>query len=412
MISTRWQIIFCGILALILPRIEGNAISLDSSNFNDTISKNQVVLLNFYADWCRFSQMLSPIWDELATIVSKKFPEPGKAIIAKVDCEQQQEIASRYHITKYPTLKLLCNGQLVKKEYRGPRTAESMATFVEEQLKDPIIKIESLDDIKKAKEENKRTIFGYFDASGHSAQYQNLQKISQALKDDCKFVVGIGDIVKQLRPPGSAVVTFSGSASDEDDTFLGDLNTYAELLVWATDRCIPLVREITFGNAEELTEEGLPFLILFHDPVDDDSPKQYRAVIERELVDHKTKVNFLIADGIQFAHPLHHLGKSRSDLPLIAIDSFRHMYLFKDYSRINDAGVLRAFLDDLYSGKLHKEFHYGPTDEEQLSATIQQIAGERAGGEAVRRVTTPPESTFKKLGPSPNRYTLLQKEEL
>ena len=31
-------------------------------------------------------------------------------------------------------------------------------------------------------------------------------------------------------------------------------------------------------------------------------------------------VNFLIADGVKFAHPLHHLGKSKSDLPLIAID--------------------------------------------------------------------------------------------
>ena len=42
-------------------------------------------------------------------------------------------------------------------------------------------------------------------------------------------------------------------------------------------------------------------------------------------------VNFLVADGLKFAHPLHHLGKSKEDLPLIAIDSFRHMYLFKKY---------------------------------------------------------------------------------
>ena len=42
------------------------------------------------------------------------------------------------------------------------------------------------------------------------------------------------------------------------------------------------------------------------------------------------KINFLTADGIQFAHPLHHLGKSKEDLPLIAIDSFRHMYVFPD----------------------------------------------------------------------------------
>ena len=52
-------------------------------------------------------------------------------------------------------------------------------------------------------------------------------------------------------------------------------------------------------------------------------------------------VNFLIADGIKFAHPLHHLGKSKEDLPLIAIDSFRHMYLFPKYEDMHIPGKLK-----------------------------------------------------------------------
>jgi len=40
-------------------------------------------------------------------------------------------------------------------------------------------------------------------------------------------------------------------------------------------------------------------------------------------------VNFLTADGSKFTHPLHHLGKTVNDLPVLAIDSFRHMYIFK-----------------------------------------------------------------------------------
>lgn len=57
----------------------------------------------------------------------------------------------RFHISKYPTLKLLRFGQVVKKEYRGQRTADAMAEFVAEQLKDPVVTVQSLDDIKKAK---------------------------------------------------------------------------------------------------------------------------------------------------------------------------------------------------------------------------------------------------------------------
>lgn len=415
------------LLQMLLINADGAAITLDKSNFDQTIANNELVMLNFYADWCRFSQMLSPIWDDLADKVAAKFPEVGKVVIAKVDSEKETEISSRFHISKYPTLKLLRFGQVVKKEYRGQRTADAMAEFVAEQLKDPVVNVKSLDDVKKAKEENKRAILGYFEANGHKDEYKNFRKLAQALKDDCKFFSGIGESVKQLHPPGTAVVTFSSTASDEADTFLGDMLIYAELLAWATDRCIPLVREITFANAEELTEEGLPFLILFHTPEDKESPKAYRTIIERELVDEKTNVNFLLADGIQFAHPLHHLGKDKKDLPLIAIDSFRHMYLFKDYSRMDEPGALKQFLADLYSGKLHREFHYGPADDMAEKATqASEISGkmiviggsgEQVGGGAgqqppVKRATTPPESTFKKLGPSPNRYTLLDKEEL
>jgi hypothetical protein len=40
-------------------------------------------------------------------------------------------------------------------------------------------------------------------------------------------------------------------------------------------------------------------------------------------------INFLTADGEKFSHPLHHLGKTSKDLPILAIDSFRHMYIWK-----------------------------------------------------------------------------------
>ena len=39
-------------------------------------------------------------------------------------------------------------------------------------------------------------------------------------------------------------------------------------------------------------------------------------------------INTLTADGKKFSHPLYHLGKTTNDLPVLAIDSFRHMYMW------------------------------------------------------------------------------------
>ena len=59
--------------------------------------------------------------------------------------------------------------------------------------------------------------------------------------------------------------------------------------------------------------------------------QEYNDLVKRELLGERGQVQFLTADGVKFAHPLHHLGKGKEDLPLIAVDSFRHMYLFPKY---------------------------------------------------------------------------------
>ena len=63
--------------------------------------------------------------------------------------------------------------------------------------------------------------------------------------------------------------------------------SFDEISIWATDKCTPLVREITFENAEELTEEGLPFLILFHAPEDNESIKKFTDHVQKHLIEDK-----------------------------------------------------------------------------------------------------------------------------
>ncbi|KAF0291485.1 Endoplasmic reticulum resident protein 44 [Amphibalanus amphitrite] len=48
----------------------------------------ELVLINFYADWCRFSNMLEPIWDEGADLVAKKL-DSKRVLMAKVDCDKE-----------------------------------------------------------------------------------------------------------------------------------------------------------------------------------------------------------------------------------------------------------------------------------------------------------------------------------
>lgn len=55
------------------------------------LASNELVIINFYADWCRFSGILTPIFEEAAAKVSELYPEPGKVVLGKVDCDSESK---------------------------------------------------------------------------------------------------------------------------------------------------------------------------------------------------------------------------------------------------------------------------------------------------------------------------------
>uniref|UniRef100_T1J2G5 Thioredoxin domain-containing protein n=1 Tax=Strigamia maritima TaxID=126957 RepID=T1J2G5_STRMM len=385
-----------GCIICLVPSVFSGAVQLNSNNFDDLVASHEVVFLNFYADWCRFSQILAPIFDETADKINAEFPEKGKALIGKVDCDNEQALGKRFHISKYPTLKLIRQGFLAKREFRGQRAADAFVTYIREQLQDPVKQIKTKEELDNI-DQQKRNVIAYFQ-DVTVPTYDVYRRVAMNLRDDCDFYIAFGDGFNDDRLGGEKIVFRSPfiKISSEEKRYTESASDFRALNLWITNLCIPLVREITFENAEEFTEEGLPFLILFHHPDDREIVEKYNNVIYTQLASEKAAVNYLTADGLKFAHPLHHLGKALEDLPVIAIDSFRHMYLFSDVKQMTVPGKLKEFIDDLYSGKLHREYHYGP------DPTPDEV-GEKES-------TTPPESTFKKLAPSRNRYTLLRDE--
>ncbi|XP_071026529.1 endoplasmic reticulum resident protein 44-like [Oncorhynchus clarkii lewisi] len=370
--------------------------SLDTGNIEDILNNAGVALVNFYADWCRFSQMLQPIFEEASNIAREEFPDITQVVFARVDCDQHSDIAQRYRISKYPTLKLFRNGMMMKREYRGQRSVTAIADFIRQQKVDPIKEIHSLEEVNSA-DRDRRNIIGYFDQKD-SENYHTFEKVANILRDDCVFLAAFGDVSQTERFSGDNVIYKPMGETVPDMVYLGSLTNFDLTYAWAQDKCVPLVREITFENGEELTEEGIPFLILFHVKEDTESLEKFQHEVARQLISEKGSINFLHADCEKFRHPLLHIQKTPADCPVIAIDSFRHMYVYPEFRDIEIPGKLRQFVLDLHSGKLHREFHHGPDPTD--STPGQEEIGEVA--------SNPPESSFQKLAPSETRYTLLR----
>ncbi|XP_077431122.1 endoplasmic reticulum resident protein 44 [Vanacampus margaritifer] len=392
--------IICVILLVMGLTTPGQAeiTSLNSANIDDVLNNAGVSLVNFYADWCRFSQMLHPIFEEASNIMREEFPDTKQVVFARVDCDQHSDIAQRYRISKYPTLKLFRNGMMMKREYRGQRSVAAIADFIRQQQVDPVKEFQSLEELKTV-DRSKRNIIGYFEKKD-SDNYHTFEKVSNILRDDCVFSAVFGPVSESERFSGDNVIYKPVGENSPDMVYLGSLTNFDLSYAWTQDKCVPLVREITFENGEELTEEGIPFLILFHLKEDDESLEKFQQEVARQLISEKGSINFLHADCDKFRHPLLHIQKTPADCPVIAIDSFRHMYVFPDYKDLNIPGKLKQFVLDLHSGKLHREFHHGP-DPTDITP------GQEIGGDAASK---PPQSSFLKLAPSETRYTILRRD--
>ncbi|XP_064195917.1 endoplasmic reticulum resident protein 44 [Anguilla rostrata] len=372
--------------------------SLDPGNIDEILNNAGVALVNFYADWCRFSQMLHPIFEEASNVVREEYPDLTQVVFARVDCDQHSDIAQRYRISKYPTLKLFRNGMMMKREYRGQRSVSAIADFIRQQKVDPVKEVQSLEEITTI-DRSKRTIIGYFEQKD-TENYHTFEKVANILRDDCVFLAAYGDVSKPERFSGDNVIYKPIGETVPDMVFLGSLTNFDLTYAWAQDKCVPLVREITFENGEELTEEGIPFLILFHQREDGESLEKFQHEVARQLISEKGSINFLHADCDKFRHPLLHIQKTPADCPVIAIDSFRHMYVFPEFSDLAVPGKLRQFVLDLHSGKLHREFHHGPDPTDSTPGQEENKEGP----------SNPPESSFQKLAPSETRYTILSRD--
>lgn len=104
-----------------------NIIIADSRNFAKEVlgkSKQVPVLVDFWADWCAPCKMLMPVLSKLADEYQ------GKFILAKVNTEEQQELAARFNIRSIPALKLFRHGKVVE-EMVGVQSEETLREMID-----------------------------------------------------------------------------------------------------------------------------------------------------------------------------------------------------------------------------------------------------------------------------------------
>jgi len=111
-------------------------IELTKENFEEVITNNDTVVVDYWADWCGPCKSFGPIFEK----VSEDFPD---AVFAKVDTQNEQEIASWFQIRSIPTLMIFREKVIV---FSQP------GALPEGTLREVVSKVETLDMVEVHKQ--------------------------------------------------------------------------------------------------------------------------------------------------------------------------------------------------------------------------------------------------------------------
>ena len=86
-----------------------SVVTITKDNFQQVVLDAQgPVLVDFWASWCGPCKMLSPLVDEVAAETA------GKAVVGKVNVDEQPELAQKFGVMSIPTLLVFNKGEVVQ----------------------------------------------------------------------------------------------------------------------------------------------------------------------------------------------------------------------------------------------------------------------------------------------------------
>ncbi|MCS7057620.1 MAG: thioredoxin [Meiothermus sp.] len=83
-------------------------IEVTDANFDTVLKENRLVLVDFWAEWCGPCRVVAPVMEELAEEYE------GKVTVAKLDVDQNPQVAMKYRVMSIPTIILFKEGQPVE----------------------------------------------------------------------------------------------------------------------------------------------------------------------------------------------------------------------------------------------------------------------------------------------------------
>ncbi|XP_026434924.1 protein disulfide-isomerase-like [Papaver somniferum] len=334
-LSNFFSVVLALILCISSPRLisaaeeEGGAkvvesvLTLDHTNFHDTIKKHDFIVLEFYAPWCGHCKSLAPEYEKAAALLSSHDPP---IVLAKIDAneESNKALATEFNVGGFPTLKIARNGGKDITDYKGPRVADGIVEYLKKQVGPASAAISSAEDASSLISDSKVFVVGVFPKFS-GKEFENFITLAEKLRSeydfghtlDAKFLPRGGDVkvptVRFLKPFDELFVDSQDFNVDALEKFLGEADVPLVTQFDSDPKNQPYVSKF-FNNPNA----KVMLFLNFSGELSDAIKSKFQEVAKNQ----KGKgVSFLMGDLETSGRALQYFGLKADQVPLIVVQN-------------------------------------------------------------------------------------------
>ncbi|KAM7176793.1 protein disulfide-isomerase A4 isoform 1-T1 [Macrochelys suwanniensis] len=329
---------------------------LTKDNFDEVVNDADIILVEFYAPWCGHCKKLAPEYERAAQELSKRTPP---ILLAKVDATAETDLAKKFDVSGYPTLKIFRKGKPF--DYNGPREKYGIVDYMIDQAGPPSKQIQATKQVQEfLKDGDDVIIIGIFNGETDRA-YQLYQDAANGLREDYKFHHTFSsEIAKFLKvTPGNLVVMqpekFQSKHEPKMNVLdLKDSTDGSEIKDHVAKHALPLVgHRKTSNDAKRYTKR--PLVVVYYTV---DFSFDYRVATQYwrskvlEVAKDFPEYTFAISDEEDYSSEIKDLGliDSGEDVNTAILDEGGKKYAMEPEEF--DSDVLREFILAFKKGKL------------------------------------------------------------
>eukprot|EP00850_Spirogloea_muscicola_P003649 SM000015S01149 [mRNA] locus=s15:75686:79594:- [translate_table: standard] len=309
-----------------------------------------MLLVEFYAPWCGHCKKLAPEYEVAAQILAKEDPPLH---LAKVDADEasNKELASKYDVKGFPTMKIFRKGGIVQ-DYQGPRDSAGIVDYVK-KMAGPASKEIKTSEEMDALLKNHVAVVGVF-KSLDEPEFKRFEVVAENLRSEMVFGhTTDGALVPDKGTPLAAPAVRLFKDFDEGFNDFADFDL-EKLKQFLDVKSVPSAVEMSKDPAmrqviSKVFQSEAPKVLGFWD-YKSDTASAFKEEFLKVASSKADDVKFIYGDGAENDQALKYFGVTTTSLPIVIIHDTKEDK--KYFLEKTSADKITTFIDDFKAGKL------------------------------------------------------------